>query len=266
MTKPYGSFLSPALWAINEEAGPSRPSSRTSSRIRRARSPENSAAGRPPRASRGATRGLGRPRKGGGGSPQTAPGRPGGPMDEPSGAPGRGDLGRARPRRIPPILAERSQRPQEVRNESLRARQRGNLRVEHQVAARIRLAGDRNEKFEEFRTRTDNPAHVQSLVAKTSLAPTGFPALSPNSESWSVMPSRRSTSAESSGPSPRTQKFSPSRLAPGRYYWRLLTPLCPSIAIADAVVRCVRTRPEASQGKPPLFSADPAGFTPAASG
>ena len=52
MTKPYGSSLPPALWAINEEAGPSRPSSRTSSRIRRARSPENSAAGRPPRASR----------------------------------------------------------------------------------------------------------------------------------------------------------------------------------------------------------------------
>ena len=64
MTKPYGSSLPPALWAINEEAGPSRPSSRTSSRIRRARSPENSAAGRPPRASRGATRGLGRPRSG----------------------------------------------------------------------------------------------------------------------------------------------------------------------------------------------------------
>ena len=65
MTKPYGSSLPPALWAINEEAGPSRPSSRTSSRIRRARSPENSAAGRPPRASIGATRGLGRPAKGG---------------------------------------------------------------------------------------------------------------------------------------------------------------------------------------------------------
>ena len=72
MTKPYGSSLPPALWAINEEAGPSRPSSRTSSRIRRARSPENSAAGRPPRASRGATRGLGRPRSAGEGPPQTA--------------------------------------------------------------------------------------------------------------------------------------------------------------------------------------------------
>ena len=84
MTKPYGSSLPPALWAINEEAGPSRPSSRTSSRIRRARSPENSAAGRPPRASRGATRGLGRPRSAGEGPPQDGPGRPGGPMDEPS--------------------------------------------------------------------------------------------------------------------------------------------------------------------------------------
>ena len=31
-------------------------------------------------------------------------------------------------------------------------------RQEHQVAARIRLAGDRNEKFEEFRTRPDNLA------------------------------------------------------------------------------------------------------------
>ena len=72
MTKPYGSSLPPALWAINEEAGPSRPSSRTSSRIRRARSHENSAAGRPPRASRGATRGLGRPRSAGEGPPQTA--------------------------------------------------------------------------------------------------------------------------------------------------------------------------------------------------
>ena len=84
MTKPYGSSLPPALWAINEEAGPSRPSSRTSSRIRRARSPENSAAGRPPRASRGATRGLGRPRSAGEGPPPDGPGRPGGPMDEPS--------------------------------------------------------------------------------------------------------------------------------------------------------------------------------------
>ena len=36
--------------------------------------------------------------------------------------------------------------------------ERGNLRVEHQVAARIRLASDRNEKSEEFRTRTDNLA------------------------------------------------------------------------------------------------------------
>ena len=53
---------------------------------------------------------------------------------------------------------------------------------------------------------------------------------------------------------------------PGPVLWRLLTPLCPSIAIADAVVRCVRTRPEASQGKAPLFPADPAGFTHAASG
>ena len=42
-------------------------------------------------------------------------------MGEPSEPPERGDLGRARPRRIPSILAERSQRPQEVRNESLRA-------------------------------------------------------------------------------------------------------------------------------------------------
>ena len=35
----------------------------------------------------------------------------------------------------------------------------------------------------------------------------------PNSESWSVMPSCRSTPAESSGLSPCTRKFSPSRLA-----------------------------------------------------
>ena len=36
--------------------------------------------------------------------------------------------------------------------------ERGNLRVEHQVAARICLASDRDEKFEEFRTRLDNLA------------------------------------------------------------------------------------------------------------
>ena len=36
--------------------------------------------------------------------------------------------------------------------------ERGNLRVEHQVAARICLAGDRDEKFEEFRTRSDHLA------------------------------------------------------------------------------------------------------------
>ena len=62
------------------------------------------------------------------------------------------------------------------------------------------------------------------------------------------------------------QEVSPFPARPGPVLWRLLTPPCPSNAIADAVVRINRTGPEASQGKPRLFPAVPAGFTPAASG
>ena len=59
------------------------PSSRTSSRIRRARSPENAAAGRPPRAPRGATRGLGCPRRAGGGGRPWKGGGGGGGLSPP---------------------------------------------------------------------------------------------------------------------------------------------------------------------------------------
>ena len=48
--------------------------------------------------------------------------------------------------------------------------------------------------------------------------------------------------------------------------WPLLTPPGPSTAIADDVVRFVRTDSEVSQGKPFLFPTIPAGSTPAASG
>ena len=62
------------------------------------------------------------------------------------------------------------------------------------------------------------------------------------------------------------QEVSPFPARPGPVLWRLLTPPDPSNAIADAVVHNLRTDPEASQGKPRLFPAVPAGFTPAASG
>ena len=56
------------------------------------------------------------------------------------------------------------------------------------------------------------------------------------------------------------QPFPPAR--PGPVLWRLLTPPCPSSAIADAVVRINRTGPEASQGKPCLFPAVPPDLPP----
>lgn len=62
------------------------------------------------------------------------------------------------------------------------------------------------------------------------------------------------------------QEVQPFPARPGPVLWRLLTPPRPSNAIADAVVRINRTGPEASQGKPCLFPAVPAGCTPAASG
>ena len=62
------------------------------------------------------------------------------------------------------------------------------------------------------------------------------------------------------------QEVSPFPARPGPVLWRLLTPPDPSNAIADAVVHNLWTDPEASQGKPRLFPAVPAGFTPAASG
>ena len=63
------------------------------------------------------------------------------------------------------------------------------------------------------------------------------------------------------------QEVPPFPARPGPVLWGLLTPPCPSIVIADAVVPGFdRTGPEASQGKPRLFPAIPAGFTPTASG
>ena len=58
------------------------------------------------------------------------------------------------------------------------------------------------------------------------------------------------------------QEVQPFPARPGPVLWRMLTPPCPSNAIADAVVRINRTGPEASQGKPRLFPAIPAEFTP----
>ena len=63
-------------------------------------------------------------------------------------------------------------------------------RQEHQVAARIRLAGDRNEKFEEFRTRPDNLAARSVANALDS-----FVGLRPLQK---LVPVRRSTFPEGS--------------------------------------------------------------------
>ena len=82
------------------------------------------------------------------------------------------------------------------------------------------------------------------------------------SQSWPVVSfpaAPRPSSHPGLLPAPRGFAL-PARLGP--VLWRLLTPPCPSNAIADAVVQILRTDPEASQGKPCLFPAVPPDLPP----